>query len=313
MAAGAGAQIVFEGLSEKHFSSIGMIGFYTQNKQYIAQIAPDIYFYNTLFRFSGNLGYIYYPDKYYGYGNNTMKVNEEDYTYRLFQFMPVLHKKILSNLYFGFKFHYAHTELNETEKGKELENGIITGSKGGTVSGFGVNTFWDSRDSNLYPTKGSYHQFETVSYVSFLGSNFDFYSYLLDLRHYRSIRSKHIIALRAVLGTNTGNPPFFILNSAGSLGNYLRGFTQSRYIEKHVITFQTEYRLPLFQRFGMVIFGGFGQVAHEIGDISFSELKPSAGFGFRFVLIPEQKVNLRIDIGKSEDDSSLDINIMEFF
>ena len=60
-------------------------------------------------------------------------------------------------------------------------------------------------------------------------------------------------------------------------------------------------------------FAGCGQVAHEFEKISLKELKPSAGFGIRFALIPEQKVNLRIDLGMGKDDSSFDINILEVF
>jgi hypothetical protein len=43
------------------------------------------------------------------------------------------------------------------------------------------------------------------------------------------------------------------------------------------------------------------------------EIKPSAGLGIRFGLVPGENVNLRIDYGIGKDDSSFDINIMELF
>ena len=43
-AGGAGIQVVYPGQSEKYSSSIGLIGFYTQNKQYVVQVTPEIYF-----------------------------------------------------------------------------------------------------------------------------------------------------------------------------------------------------------------------------------------------------------------------------
>ncbi len=45
------------------------------------------------------------------------------------------------------------------------------------------------------------------------------------------------------------------------------------------MVFQIEYRLPLFGWFGLVGFGGCGQIAGEFKKLSLNELKPSAGFG----------------------------------
>ena len=71
--------------------------------------------------------------------------------------------------------------------------------------------------------------------------------------------------------------------------------------------------MPLYWRFGLVAFAGFGQVADKIEKMEFSEFKPSGGLGLRFALIPDQKVNLRIDMGVGKDDGSFDISIMEVF
>jgi len=310
LAGGAGVQAVHKTESEQHSSTIGLIAFYTQNRQYVIQVAPELYLKHGSYKFSGGIAYLYYPDKFYGIGNNTSKDDEEDYTSRRFQFNPIVQKKIFSKLYVGFQYNFAYAKLTEKEAGKLLDKGIILGSEGGSVSGIGVIATYDSRDNNLYPTSGSYHQFSAVAYESGLGTDFTYNSYLLDLRHYRSMFSKHILAFQGVIGINTGNPPFQMVTQ---LGTYLRGYYQSRFQDKNLVAFQAEDRLPLFGRFGLVGFAGCGQVAPEFGKISLKELKPSAGFGLRFALIPEQKVNLRIDFGIGKDDSSFDIVIMELF
>jgi outer membrane protein assembly factor BamA len=310
LAGGAGIQIVYPGKSERHSSAIGVIGFYTQNKQYIFQISPEIYLKDELYKFSGNFGYANFPDKFYGIGNNTKKTDEEDYTSRLFNFRPVLQRKIFSNLYAGIQYDYARAKLTKLETGKLLHSGTIPGSEGGIVSGIGINVTWDSRNNNLYPSSGSYHQFSAVSYEPALGSDFTFNSYILDLRHYKSIFDQHILAVQGVIAVSTGNPPFQILNQ---LGAFLRGYYQSRFEDRNLVAFQIEYRMPLFWRFGLAGFAGFGEVSHEFNNISLKELKPSTGFGIRFALIPEQKVNLRIDFGFGKDDSSFDITINELF
>ena len=310
LAGGAGMQIVYPGKYEHHTSAIGVVGFYTQNKQYIFQISPEIYFKGELYKFSGNYGYANFPDKFYGIGNNTKKTDEEDYTSRLSNFRPILQRKIFSNLYAGIQYDYARAKLTKLEAGKLLHNGAIPGSKGGIVSGIGINVTWDSRNNNLYPSSGSYHQFSAVSYEPALGSDFTFNSYQLDLRHYKSILDQHILAVQSVIALSNGNPPFQMLNQ---LGAFLRGYYQSRFDDKNLVAFQIEYRMPLFWRFGLAGFAGFGEVAHEFKNISLKEIKPSTGFGIRFALIPEQKVNLRIDFGFGKDDSSFDITINELF
>ena len=60
---------------------------------------------------------------------------------------------------------------------------------------------------------------------------------------------------------------------------------------------QVEYRRPLFWRFGMTAFAGFGDVANKFGDFQLSEFKYVAGLGGRFAAIPKDKLNLRVDLG----------------
>jgi outer membrane protein assembly factor BamA len=191
-----------------------------------------------------------------------------------------------------------------------LDSGLVLGSGGGYSSGIGLLATWDSRNDNLYPTNGGYYQFSAISYGPALGSEFAYNCYLVDLRQYASVFGRHILALQGVFAADTGSPPFQAMNQ---LGVFLRGYTQSRFEDKSLVAFQTEYRLPLSRRFGLVGFVGCGEVARSMEEYSLSRLKTSTGFGIRFALIPEQKVNLRIDLGIGKDDSSFDITLMEFF
>lgn len=313
IAVGGGVQVMFGGESERFSSTVGLMSFYTQNKQYMFIIAPEVFLKNDNYKITGYFGYSYFPDSFFGIGNNTSKHDEEKYTGRLYKINPVIQKKISPNLFIGIQYDFVYGKINKTEEGGQLISGLAPGSEGGGASGAGINVTWDSRDNNIYPVSGSFHQFTASSYGPALGSDYTFNSYLLDLRHYRQVFGKHIIAFQGVTGINTGHPSFQFMNEVSSLGKYLRGYTNSRFVDNNVIAFQTEYRMPLFWRFGLVAFAGFGQVTNKIENIEFAEFKPSAGLGLRIALIPEQRVNLRIDIGMGKDDSSFDISIMEAF
>lgn len=311
---GGGVQWVKSGYTKRHSSSMGVIGYFTQNNQYAIIANKERFFKQGIYRIAGEIAYHYFPDKFYGIGNNTVLEDEEDFTSQEFRFNPLFQRILFSSsLYVGFHYDYYYSEIVDTEPGKILDSGTITGSEGGLSSGIGLDITWDTRDNNLYPSNGSLYQLIAGFYGPTLGSDFSFSSYLLDLRQYISIFSGHVLALREIVGVNTGDPPFQMLFFTGSLGYFLRGYTISRFMDKNIIAFQTEYRLPLIWRFGLVAFAGFGQVAPEFNQVSINDLKPSVGLGLRFALIPEQKVNLRIDFGIGKDDSSFNIDFMEAF
>jgi hypothetical protein len=98
-----------------------------------------------------------------------------------------------------------------------------------------------------------------------------------------------------------------------SLDDYLRGFGDNRFVDKNVIAFQAEYRIPLFWRLGAVIFTGAGEVFDNLGSLTLGGFKPSAGLGLRMAIIRDPKQNLRIDWAKSIDDSTLEFGFKEAF
>jgi hypothetical protein len=207
------------------------------------------------YKLTGNFSYSYYPNKFFGMGNNTQKENEENYTSRLFRINPVFQKNVMPNLFIGVQYDYMYGKILKSEPSGLLQTGHITGANGGSTSGFGINLTWDSRNNNLYPLNGSLHQVVISSFGRTLGSDFIFTCYLVDLRHYFQISDQHVLAVRAVGCFNDGHPSFLYLDQISSLGQYLRGYNQTRFVDNNLIAFQTEYRMPFFWRFGLAAFG----------------------------------------------------------
>ena len=119
-----------------------------------------------------------------------------------------------------------------------------------------------------------------------------------------------MLAFQGVAGITIGDPPFYMMND---LEDTLRGFSNNRFVDNNMLALQTEYRLPLFWRLGMVGFVGVGQVFDDLSNFSIGEFIPSAGLGLRVNLIRDHSINLRIDYGVSSVDSSFDIKFMEAF
>lgn len=311
LAGGGGAQIVFSEDSERQTSAIMLLAFITANSQYALQVGGEFYPKDGAYKLTGGTGYQYFPDTFYGIGNNTAD-EFEDYTLRLFLIAPSIQKRIGKNFYIGPSWGYYNAEIVEVDSSIDgsLISGNFLGSEGGVVSGPGLTVTWDTRNNNMYPTQGNYHQFQVGRMSGTFGSDYNFTGAKFDLRHYRLLSEGKIIASRAVIGIGFDDMPFQMMYS---LGGHLRGYKFPRFVDKNMIAFQTEYRKHWFGRFGYIVSGGFGQVASEIGKVSFGDLKPSLGLGLRFALIPEHNVNLRIDLGIGKDDSSFDINLGEAF
>jgi len=77
----------------------------------------------------------------------------------------------------------------------------------------------------------------------------------------------------------------------------MRGYYSGRYRDHNYAAAQIEYRKVFNRMFGLVIFAGAGEVASEIKQITFQELKPNGGVGFRIKMARSERVNLRMDTG----------------
>ena len=60
-------------------------------------------------------------------------------------------------------------------------------------------------------------------------------------------------------------------------------------------------------------FVGAGDVASSFGNIDLSKIKTSFGFGVRYLVLPKERINIRIDLGFGSQLPGLYFNIREAF
>jgi len=285
---------------------------YTQRKQIAIGLLADIYLKDEVFYLSGEFGYQKFPDKFYGIGNHTSGDAEEDYTPEEFEILLKFQVRLMQGLYLGPLYKVAHSRLKETSDDGSLATGEILGSEGASISGLGLVINWDTRDNVFYPSTGDFHQLFATLFSQDLGSDYDFKRYILDLRHYLTVIPNHILALQLYGRSTNGDVPFQELSQLGGV-NLMRGYYQGRYRDHDLIAFQAEYRLPLWRRFGLAGFAGAGDVSSKVNNFRWRDLKTSIGFGFRYLLAPEEKLNLRFDFGFTKETSGFYINFAEAF
>ncbi len=292
---------------------------YTTKKQISSEINYDIYLSDEHYRFYGRVSYAKYPYSFFGTGNNTSDLNEEKYTPTFFTiestFLKQLIHKSNSSLNAGFRYDFRTDRIIESEYDKMISSGVVSGCNGGIISGIGLTVNWDSRDNAFISSSGEYIDLKVNFYRGFLLSDFNFNSYIADLRKFYSIKvfeTTHVLAVNFVSRFTYGDIPFYMLSTFGG-DKLMRGYFEGRFRDKNMISLQTDYRLPLFWRFGLVAFGGIGQVQPDIKKFKLQDMKFSYGLGIRFIVIPEEKIGGRIDVGFSSYGSQFYLSFSEAF
>lgn len=296
-------------------SSFNMVGFYTQRNQLVLASEGYVYFPGEKYILQTRLSYSNFPDRFWGLGNTTPSSNQESYEISQFNFYPRVLRNLFSDFYLGlgyeyqnvFRFEYNHDGTSLFD----IQN--VTGRYGGKISGAVLLISWDSRNHAFSPSRGLNVQYSVGYYRDFIGSDFNFTIRSLDVRKFFSLKKERVLAFQFHLVSTIGNTPIRDMATIGSAA-YMRGYYDGRYTDYNMISLQTEYRFPVYRRWGIVAFAGLGRVAPTAGELFIPEnLKPSAGLGIRFALRPKEKLNLRVDAGFGQRSQGTYLNIGEAF
>ncbi|MFC1629129.1 BamA/TamA family outer membrane protein [Gemmatimonadota bacterium] len=298
--------------AETRPTMVNLLGIYTAKKQLISQIGTDAYLQDGKYHVIASFEFKKFPDTFWGIGNDLSVDADESFTSRRGLLSLDIQRRIRPGLNIGLQYVFARSTVIEIEPGGLLDSGDIRGATGSTISGAGLIVNLDTRNHIYYPTEGRWYQFSMRFYGDELGSEYRYSRYNLDLREYIPIGSDQILACQAYGLFIPGNPPFESLARLGG-ERVMRGIYTGRYADQNMLTFQAEYRKQVWRRIGMVAFAGAGDVARRINDFRVSEFKFSAGFGIRFSLIPDEKMNLRLDWAWGKATSGMYITVMEAF
>ena len=177
--------------------------------------------------------------------------------------------------------------------------------------GFRLNR--DTRPNRFYPTDGTVVDFTADFFAQGLGSKYSFQSYKFTFNGYWGLTQNQVLASGSFACFTEGEPPFYG-NCIYGTDSQLRGYTAGRYLDRYMFGTQLEYRLALPKRFGLVGFGGLGEVVPG-GNQPFrtKNFLPSGGGGFRFELSKKYHVNLRVDFAQGKDSHTWSVGVGEAF
>lgn len=285
-------------------SNIQAFALYSLNKQFVAVVNGTQYFKREKFVLSEQFSYSSFPDKFWGLGKNTMDAAEEPYNFSQYYIYLHLMRHLGNKFFIGSLFEFQNVMNVHYVAGGAFDKENIAGRYGYKSSGLGLSLTYDKRNDAFAPDKGVFAQVYFNRFDKTFGSDYNYTNVVVDVRKYISLHKKQVLAFQAYSLSNLGsNVPIRSLASLGGSGS-MRGYYNGRYRDKQLLVLQSEYRFPLYKRFGAVAFGGLGDVGKNINDFSLDNVKYSFGGGLRFALSKTEKLNLRLDYGFGKGNNS---------
>jgi outer membrane protein assembly factor BamA len=202
---------------------------------------------------------------------------------------------LAKNFYAGIAFDLANYFSIQPDSNSFLIKDSVTGIAGGLSAGLGFSAAFDSRDNRYNASKGAYIISTLLFYPSGLGP-YPYTKFNLDARKFFNPWLRHVIAIQATTSYANGVVPFYGLPMLGG-DSQMRGYYEGALRDNVLLDGQIEYRMPVWNIFGIVGWFGAGRVADQYSHLSLDGFHLSYGGGVRIKVDSKHNTNLRFDFG----------------
>ncbi len=310
-----GALIFTKRLSNKpdvKASNAMLSGYYSAKKSYDLFLNPELFIDDGRYYVTASFDYYRMVDKFWGIGPSSPDIDSAGYVRNAIWINLECDVDVFSPLKLGLNYDLNSTTISDKGANPYLVTGNLTGIDGGISSGVGLVLFADTRNNAFSPSNGGFYKFSVLNSSPSLGSDFNFTRWILDARHYLGLTPQLVLALQFYGIATKGDPPFYMLPALGG-DNIMRGYYEGRYRDKVYMATQAEMRFRLTNRWGLVAFVGAGDVAGNFDGFQLKRIKPSYGFGMRFMLDTTELLNVRADFARGRDTEGMYFNAKEAF
>ncbi len=277
---------------------------YTAKSQIIFPVASSIWTHNNKYNILTDWRYLKYPSETFGLGGDTKQDSSYNIDYSYIKLHQAVLRKIGTDLYagIGYDFDYFWNIQEILPAGSPPTDFQQYGlTKTEKASGISLDIKFDSRRNPINPEKGIYANILFQPKFTFLGSDANWQSLLVEFRGYTKFpsESRNIIAFWSYNWfTVGGTPPYLLLPSTAwdEYSNTGRGYIQGRFRSMNMIDQEAEYRFVISANglFGGVVFAD----AESFSDITtgkYQVISPGAGLGIRIMLNKFSRTNLALD------------------
>ena len=287
-------------------SSISTTNLYSQYRQIMNIINSNIWTNNNKYNLLGDYRYYIFPTNDFGLGSKTSLADATKIDYSHLRIYEVVLRKITNNFYIGAGYNLDYYwSIKETKDSANVVTGMdMYGFKPTSISsGITANIQYDNRLNCNNPTNGSYANLQFRDNSTIIGSNSNWQSLVLDIRHYFELSktSQNILALWSYDWlTLNGKPPYLDLPSAGgdAYNNTARGYVEGRFRGLNFLYSEAEFRFKILNNgfLGGTFFANVSSFS-DYPSNKFTGVDPGYGVGLRIKMNKKSNVNLAVDYG----------------
>ncbi len=293
-------------------SQIQIGGAYTLEDQVLLYLPFQLWWDEEAYSLFGELGWYRYNYYFFGVGNGVPPDFEELYGVDFPRLRLTFMRRFAPSLYAGLRLIADDFTMTEFDPEGLLIDGSIAGSQGGLNAGAGLLLNYDSRDNIFDSHKGWYAEFNLDRHGGYMGSDFSYTRWALDVRHYLHLPADVYLAGQFFTESIKGEAPFLSQALLGGTRR-MRGFYEGRYRDNHSAIVQLELRRNLVGRLGAVLFAASGVVAPRYGALSTGNMRHTYGAGLRMAINKEERINVRFDVGVGNGQPAFYLTVGEAF
>jgi hypothetical protein len=287
-------------------SSILVSEIYSQYHQWMNIINSNIWTNHELFNLQGDWRYYIFPNNTFGLGSKTTLADATPVNYSHLRIYEVALRKLYEDISIGLGYNLDYyLNIKETKDStNEITDMDRYGCKTASVSsGITANIQFDNLLNSNNPVNGSYVNIQLRDNLQELGSNSNWQSLIIDIRHYFPLsKSKdYVLALWSYDWlTLDGKPPYFDLPYTGgdAYNNTGRGYVEGRYKGLNYLYGEAEFRFRILNNgfIGGSFFTNVSSFSNYPAN-KFNGIDPGTGVGLRIKMNKKSNVNLAIDYG----------------
>jgi hypothetical protein len=301
------------GAPRKRISELTTFFTASQNQQYSFGLIAEAYFLQHRLKIMQNLDVYKQPYQMWGVGATTPATLEDKFEARGFANRTSALWLLAPDVYLGGMWQSQFDAIAAESSTGYLQTIRPAGFEGTRANGPGVHLLIDTRDNAFSPERGHWFEMRIFHSNETFAAKGNFTQSTIDYRWFHKIWFGHVIALNAFITTTAGDVAWYAMPRLG--GQFqMRGFFHGRYLDRHLWTTQFDYRLPVWWRLGLVLFTGVGDVTNDLAAPLSSNFKFSYGTGLRILVDKEQKINMRLDMGfTNQGDANFYFTFKEAF
>ncbi|HTS44145.1 MAG TPA: hypothetical protein VMH01_07090 [Puia sp.] len=296
---------------------------YSQYNQLTVPLQTNIWTRDNKYNIVSDWRYYKYPQDTYGLGGHSSLDDADNIDYSHIRIHQIVMRKVVPNFYAGagyFLDYHWNIKEEGLPDGSESDAAKYGLPPKTVSSGAVVDLLFDNRKNSINPQGGLYANVLYRPNFTFLGSDENWQSLIIDVRKYLRFpaNSNNILAFWSYDWlTLSGNPPYLDLPSTGwdTYNNTGRGYIQSRFRGKDMLYLETEYRFGITRNglLGGVVFANAESFSNYPSN-TIDAIWPAVGLGIRIKVNKHSNTNLCIDYGFGADGSrGFFVNLGEVF